>query len=208
MDMIDGKWIAERLPKEHGIKAKLAAHMGIDAAKLSKVLRGKRELKSLEVSKAKDFFAKLNQGQIERETRKPAIESPSLPSGLAEDAAPFITGGKDPEHTLSALCYAATTPELFKARVDMPGFSIAAGDILVVDLSRGPRFGELGLVAFRDETDQSSTWGVRRWLGSSFISGDARATLDAIDPDGIRMQARGVIVAIARSLAPEPEAAA
>lgn len=199
MDVIDGKWIAERLPNDHGIKSRLAAHMGIDQPKLSKIIKGLRQVKPTEAKRAVDFFSALNTKTIAKETR-PTPAEPKLLE-VQEDAAPFLTKGRSPEHTLSALCYAATTPELFRAEVDLPGFLIAQGDILVVDLSREPTIGELALIAFRDEIDQTSSWGIRRWLGNAMLTGDGRGALEGCDPKRIAMQPRGVIVAVARALA-------
>lgn len=50
-------WLKERLVgAPHGTKGRLAEHMGLDGSKLSKTLKGERELSARELERAVDFF--------------------------------------------------------------------------------------------------------------------------------------------------------
>jgi len=56
MEVIDGTWIRARLMGRRGEQANLAAHMGISADKLNKVLSGKRNVQPQEVPLVLSFF--------------------------------------------------------------------------------------------------------------------------------------------------------
>lgn len=56
MDAIDGIWIKARLTGVHGEQAALAREMGIDGDKMSKILRGLRQVKASEVPGVMRFF--------------------------------------------------------------------------------------------------------------------------------------------------------
>lgn len=56
MDIIDGKWISDRLTGAWGEQARLAEAMGIDGDKVSKILKGKRNVQPAEVPRVVAFF--------------------------------------------------------------------------------------------------------------------------------------------------------
>lgn len=56
MDVIDAKWIRERLLGTRGEQSRLAEAMGIDNDKMSKVLKGKRRVQPEEIPKVLEFF--------------------------------------------------------------------------------------------------------------------------------------------------------
>lgn len=194
MPVIDEEYVLKRLPDKRGMRAKLAEFIGIDQPKLTKSLKGLRNFKPQEIHRIQLFFEQLNQIDAD----------PSDPPASGE-AAPMHARNRTPEQTLAALSYAATTPELFRATSDMPGFAIASGDLLVVDLARMPQPGELGLIALRDEDARNSTWTVRRWLDGSTLAGTSNARPERLDPNDISVQPRGVIVAVARALVKSSE---
>lgn len=57
MDVIDGKWIAERLTGRRGEKAELARHMGVGPDIITKILSGDRRVQPEEAPKAVSFFS-------------------------------------------------------------------------------------------------------------------------------------------------------
>tara|TARA_R110000868_G_scaffold369682_3_gene633090 strand:+ start:18362 stop:18691 length:330 start_codon:yes stop_codon:yes gene_type:complete len=56
MEEIDGAWIRKRLTGARGEQARLAEHLGISTDKLSKTLRGNRNVQAEEVPLLLDFF--------------------------------------------------------------------------------------------------------------------------------------------------------
>ncbi|QOL80558.1 helix-turn-helix domain-containing protein [Pseudooceanicola spongiae] len=56
MEEIDGAWIRKRLTGTRGEQARLAEHLGISTDKLSKTLRGNRNVQAEEVPLLLDFF--------------------------------------------------------------------------------------------------------------------------------------------------------
>ena len=57
MDVIDRKWIANRLTGERGEMARLARHMRIDQMKLTKILKGERRVQPEEIPLVVAFFS-------------------------------------------------------------------------------------------------------------------------------------------------------
>lgn len=56
MDVIDGEWIRARLSDERGERARLARHLGMDGAKLAKILSGERRVQAVEIPAILSFF--------------------------------------------------------------------------------------------------------------------------------------------------------
>lgn len=66
MDVINAAWINARLTGRHGEKAELAAHVGIDSEKLSKILRGSRKVQIEEAPRFVSYF----EGEAESSERR------------------------------------------------------------------------------------------------------------------------------------------
>ncbi|MBL4767871.1 MAG: helix-turn-helix transcriptional regulator [Rhodobacteraceae bacterium] len=58
MDVVDGKWIKDRLTGKRGEQARLAERMGVDPDKVSKILSGTRQVKPHELPHVMAFFDK------------------------------------------------------------------------------------------------------------------------------------------------------
>lgn len=56
MDVIDDKWLKEKLGDDRGAKSRLAEHLGLGTDKVSKMLNGTRKPQSGEVPKILEFF--------------------------------------------------------------------------------------------------------------------------------------------------------
>jgi plasmid maintenance system antidote protein VapI len=56
MEKIDGKWIEARLSGERGQKAKLAEALGVKSDKISKIIKGERQVQPEEVPVILRFF--------------------------------------------------------------------------------------------------------------------------------------------------------
>lgn len=74
MDVIDGKWIAERLTGRRGEKAELARHMGVGPDVITKILSGDRKVQPEEAPRAVSFFDGINANDIDgNHTGEPAL---------------------------------------------------------------------------------------------------------------------------------------
>lgn len=65
---------------------------------------------------------------------------------------------------------AVQTPATYKLGVGLPGFGLAAGDVLIMDMARLPDPGELALIRVYDDADGSSST-IRRFLPPYLAAG-------------------------------------
>lgn len=100
-------------------------------------------------------------------------------AGFADAATPFqfrepAPGSTAPSPSLSAIFGAAAgTPASYRLSTDLPAFSLFNGNIVIVDLSRLPRPGELAIVSVFDEETASAVTAVRRYAPPHLVSGDS-----------------------------------
>lgn len=222
MDKIDSNWLRKHLPDEPLIKSRLAAHLKITPDKISKVLANTRRIQPQEIPLVLDFmrrevFSKpVHDGPRNRAgARKETCRFPSSATAdrhdynspdLSEPESPPFEAthlpDRSPDQVLLPLRNAAISPAIYRIEHDLPGFLLASNDVVMVDISRHPAPGDLAIVALRDETMGTSTWAVRRWLGDMVMSGDPTPSITALDKNGVNVQPRGVVVAVARVMAP------
>ena len=117
------------------------------------------------------------------------------PTGLSEpSAAPFEfqehpTAIDDPQRPWRALFGdAADTPASFRLLQDHHGFGLLRGDVLICDMARVPRPGELALVTIIDDETASSVTSLRRYLPPYL------ASCDISDSPPLRTDQPGVTV--------------
>jgi hypothetical protein len=189
MDEVNAEFIARRLTGERGELGRLAAHMGIAAHMLSKILKGERRVQASEVPRVLSFF---------NETPRPP--------GLAEDAVPFPTPDSRRGPLIALLAPGTRTPEIFVAARDFPAFAIRSGDRMIADMARAPEPGDLAVASQIDQSDGGSSWMVCRWLPPHVQPGGISDGLIAIESGTRMVVARGVIVAIYRSEQTGPQA--
>ena len=107
--------------------------------------------------------------------------------GMAEDAAEFTTPPAAQAQVAGLFAAKARHPApTHRAITAMPDFAIAAGDLLICDLSRGPEPGELAIVSMIDEQAGTARTLVRRYLPPWLLSGsgDITGLPDRDDADG------------------------
>lgn len=91
-------------------------------------------------------------------------------AGFADATAPFEfrehpADIHDPQRAWRSLFgTAAATPASFVLLTAQPGFGLLQGDVLICDMARVPRPGELALVTITDEDTASSVTTLRRYL--------------------------------------------
>lgn len=190
MDVIDGNWLAQRLPKQHGAKAEFAYAIGLTPDKLSKVLNGHRQLKPREIASIWRYF--------ESEGQEPTLpEDGPRHMGFAEEATPFTPQVSDSSAVTGLYAARARNAAItHRSAIPMPGFGIEAGDLLVCDLSRLPTPGEIAIVTYTDENIGDALTLVRRFvppslLGAGFGAADVMS-IAASDVD-VRYPVIGVI---------------
>lgn len=146
MQIIDGDWIKRHLSNKRGEKARLAAAMGIDAQKMSRILSGERQVQIHEMAAAMEFFGK--------------------PTGMSEpEATPWEYPAESPEATLAqVLGVGLRHPQVYTARIDAPGFAICRGDLLTVDLNTTPKSGDIVLCNLVDAQIGAGETVLRRYL--------------------------------------------
>lgn len=114
--------------------------------------------------------------------------------GFAESASPFSfqehpTQRDDPQRHWRALFGpAASTPASFVLHSSHPAFGLLRGDVLICDLARAPRPGELALITIADDDAATSATTLRRYLPPYLMPGDMN------DAPTLRMDDPGVTV--------------
>ena len=99
-------------------------------------------------------------------------------TGFAETAKPFefkehATDPQDPQRAWRTIFgKAAMTPATFELLHEHHGFGLFAGDVLICDMSRMPKPGELAIISFYDEEHASAVTLLRRYLPPHLVSCD------------------------------------
>lgn len=153
-DQIDGAWIEARLTGARGEKAALARAMGIDAAKLSKILKGERQIKAAEIPALLSFF-----------------ESDMKPvPGFAEGVTAYHARNGGLHAINGMLARPARRPEAFIANQAAHPLDIDAGDLLIIDLGEQVTSGDV-VVATAQQGAEAISFAAR-WAEPWLIRGD------------------------------------
>ena len=133
-------------------------------------------------------------------------ESPSH-RGFSDTATPYEfsrpTATRDAPHPiLSSLYGMDITPAAYMIGEDMPGFSIQAGDVVVVDMSRLPEPGEVAIVRIIDEASGESETILRRYLPPYLVGGGNSLKDDPMPMDKPGVTVRFPVVGSMRGLEP------
>lgn len=130
------------------------------------------------------------EGPQERPGRPPADRA----SGFSDQAVPFTFPVRpaDPQGPQPALAAVFGPGSLagYRIAVDLPAFSLCAGDVLVADMSRLPTTGELAVARLIDEGDGTAQTLVVRYL-PPFLPGGrlaSDANLWRIDQPGMTVR--------------------
>lgn len=137
MDLIDATWIKNHLTHRHGELKALADAAGLAPDKITKILKGERQIKANEAPRIAAFFQASAPGFAEAAS---TFQSHAVPIAA--------TGGI---MTLAvALCPNLRQPEFYRVKQSFPVAGLLSGDLLVVDLRTTPQAGELVLVTISD----------------------------------------------------------
>ncbi|HGG04772.1 MAG TPA: XRE family transcriptional regulator [Aliiroseovarius sp.] len=155
-------WIKEHLTGKRGEQAALARAMGINADKMSKIMRGERQIKADELPGMLKFFGvSLRDGDSQ-----PA-------SGFSEsEATPFTPKqGDATNHLLAAFLATRRAPEIFEAKTHALGFAILAGDLLAVEMTGTAAMNDLVLCTLADPQTGAANTLLRRYAPPWALSG-------------------------------------
>lgn len=179
--------IAPQLARAGMTQTALADRVGVNKGFMSEVVSGKK-YPSVETLMA--IAAALGVPVVALFDDAPTDQGAARaePAGMAEDATPYTpaaTTHGDPVRTLYA-SRARNAAITHRAAVDMPGFGITAGDLLVCDLSRLPSPGEVTVAVAVDTDTGTAQTMIRRYTPPFLLAGAAlAATTIAIETSGI-----------------------
>jgi transcriptional regulator with XRE-family HTH domain len=151
MDLIDADWIKRHLSQRHGELKALADATGLSPDKITKILKGQRQIKAHEAPRIKAFFF----------TRPVA--------GFEEDAEDFRSQVTPMNATArimtlaSALCPNLPRPVVYRVKHNAPASGLVAGDMLVVQLGMTAQPGDLVIVTIADTDHDVQTSVIRRY---------------------------------------------
>lgn len=176
-------WLKEQLEgAPHGTKGKLAEHMGLDGPKLSKTLKGDRELTARELERAVDFFGRSPQAFRKRATTQVVGKAGAATDGrvvysigsdnlgevyLPEGAPPESVAIEVEGYSMGVLADGALvfyTESETAPTEDMLGLVVivgtSKGDVLLKKLLRGSKPGLYDLESINGPTlrDQKIAW--------------------------------------------------
>jgi DNA-binding transcriptional regulator YdaS (Cro superfamily) len=191
MDIIDRDWIAARLAtRKHGAQRELADAIGLKPDMMSKVMAGTRQISAAEAARIAEFFR--------RDQLPPQNVEPSL--GFAESQAePWLPPQDiDANNPIPSLMKSAEHGQTYRITRASPAFAFLKGDILVIDLKRPPKDGDVILVGLTDTTTSQTVTLVRRYQAGFGITPDAGEPAQVIQLNTEKAAWRGTITSMFR----------
>lgn len=150
MDLIDADWIKRHLTNRHGELKALADAVGLSPDKITKILKGERQIKAHEALRIAAFFRQDETGLAEGDTAYQHQASPVNTSSLVQNVA-------------AALCPSLRQPEAYRVRMAAPGAGLMTGDLLVVELGMTASPGDLVIATIADAARDIQTTLIRRY---------------------------------------------
>lgn len=95
MDVIDADWIKARLTGKRGEQARLADVLGINADKMSRIMRGKRRVQPEEIPRVLDFFGETLSGEQNKTRQKAQEKLSGVPDDKLAEVIRFIDYVRD-----------------------------------------------------------------------------------------------------------------
>lgn len=155
---VDGKWIEARLtkPPKRGEKTALARAMGIKLDQLSKILKGERQISTVELPGLLTFFG----------------ESIGQTSGFEESAAEAYVASESTMTLIRRAMPHISNPATYKAKTAALAFGILQGDVLILDMKDPPANGDVVIASLSDDETGIAQTVIRRMVSGSLISAD------------------------------------
>ena len=150
MDVIDADWIKRHLANRHGELKELADAVGLSPDKITKIIKGERQIKSHEAPRIAAFFRREEPGMADPEAAFQHQAAPVNLSGTVQTVA-------------AALCPGLHKPEAYRVRHAAPGAGLLIGDLLVVELGMTADPGDLVIATIADTDRDIETTLIRRY---------------------------------------------
>lgn len=150
MELIDPTWIKARLTGRHGELKELAEAAGLTPDKLTKILKGERQLKAVEAQRIGSHLRKGEAGFAEPPAEYRQQASAVNPSGRVMAIA-------------AALCPDLRHPVTYRVRHSLPGAGLLVNDLLIVELGMTAAAGDLVIVTIADTSHDTQATLVRKY---------------------------------------------
>jgi transcriptional regulator with XRE-family HTH domain len=172
--------ILPHLTRQKMTQNALADKIGVRKGFMSEIISGKKS-PSLETLRAIAGALDVPVGSLVDDLPFSTAQREGAP-GMAEDASPFthaLPANVDPIRALYAN-HARNAAITHRAAVNLPGFGIVAGDLIVCDLSRLPTPGEVAIAVSIDTETGTAVSMIRRYAPPFLLGGDPLATATAL----------------------------
>ena len=164
MDVIDGKWIEARLSGAHGSRKALADAIGITPDKITKIIKGERQVRANEIPLILRYFENRN-------TQQPGLSEPS--AHFASGPIAVLTNIADTLVDIARLAAPHTkSPTTFTMQRSAFAAGLLMGDLLIVELGNSAAMGDLVLVTLNDTMLDIQTTVLRRFLHPQLVALD------------------------------------
>lgn len=187
MEVIDAAWIRSRLTHRHGELKELADHVGISADKITKILKGERQVRAHEMPRIIAYFS---------ENRSHGLSEPARPYAAAP--VPMAPSARD-EAIGAAICPDTKHRAFYRCRSAIPGAALLADDRLIVSLGDRPAAGDLVIVTLSDPQTDTQTTEIRRYWPPLLVPLDLNAGTAVTEDDGQSVAILAVIRASFRA---------
>lgn len=171
MDVIDAAWIKRHLTHRHGELKALADAVGLEPDKITKILKGTRQIKATEAPRIAAFFQQERPGFAEPVGEYRAQVVPVNATGRILALA-------------AALCPELPKPDVYRVKHSAPAAGMLTGDLLVVQLGMTARPGDLVITTIADTARDVQTTLVRRYWPPLLVPLGSDDPFPALPADG------------------------
>lgn len=205
--------IGSALARSGMTQSALADAIGVKKGFMSEIISGKKS-PSLENLTLIAQALRVRVGDLFTDAAPAAPEpkaptAPPPPPGMADQAVPFdwpaFRSGTQATDAVEAAKAGLRHPQTYRITGNIPSLLIQAGDILVIDMARIPRDGDLALVNSPASQRHEARVSIRRMTGQLAISAEPGEPEPIIDlATDTRPHLTATICAIARLMLPDP----
>lgn len=150
MELIDADWIRVRLTGRHGELKELADAAQVTPDKITKILKGERQIKAIEAQRIATYFRRGEAGFAEPPSEFRHQVSAVNPTGRVMAIS-------------AALCPDLRHPEAYRVRQPVPGAGLLVNDLLIVELGMTAAAGDLVVVTISDTDHDTHATLIRKF---------------------------------------------
>lgn len=189
--------IAPHLARAKMTQSALADRVGVNKGFMSEIISGKKS-PSVETLIAIATTLNVKAGDLFDDAADPP-PPPQRPNGMEEEAQPYTHRPRKDEDQIRALYSgrARNAAITHRASVDMPGFGIVAGDLIVCDLARFPTPGEVAIAVLIDTDAGTAHSFIRRFVPPLLLTGETTAA-QSVQIDASGLDVRHPVIGVIR----------